>query len=335
MNIKDLSFEPRVREIYAKDQQGRDYKLLTLGRRSYIANADTETTGIWSHILIGNYTSIGHDVHFNINTQHNYHHVSTFPWNNSYHKVFDCAFDSLEKNQIIIGNDVWIGRGATIFGGVRIGNGAVIAANAVVTKDVEPYAIVGGNPAKIIKYRFDKQTMKKLNRIKWWFWQEEKILENKEWMNGNINEFVKHFDRQCANNEYHLPEQLEKLVEGGYNCNLFILDFTETIPIWRKVIYQYIKRYTSQDKVRLFLGVGNSENKAEQVRMVQAFIQEYKNEQSPSIIFVEEPAGLNLALLKQMDVFITNKEYKSLGYVDYCDDFGVKILFGVNGSIFV
>ena len=54
MNIKDLSFEPRVREIYAKDQQGRDYKLLTLGRRSYIVNADTETTGIWSHILIGN-----------------------------------------------------------------------------------------------------------------------------------------------------------------------------------------------------------------------------------------------------------------------------------------
>ena len=180
MNIKDLSFEPRVREIYAKDQQGRDYKLLTLGRRSYIANADTETTGIWSHILIGNYTSIGHDVHFNINTQHNYHHVSTFPWNNSYHKVFDCAFDSLEKNQIIIGNDVWIGQSVTIMPGVHIGDGAIIAANSVVTKDIPPYHIAGGNPIRIIRKRFDDDLIRYLLELKWWDWSAQKVFENLE-----------------------------------------------------------------------------------------------------------------------------------------------------------
>ena len=68
----------------------------------------------------------------------------------------------------VIGNDVWIGFGAVILNGVSIGDGAVVAAGAVVTKDVPPYAVVGGNPAKIIKYRFDEKTINKLLELKWW-----------------------------------------------------------------------------------------------------------------------------------------------------------------------
>lgn len=74
-----------------------------------------------------------------------------------------------------IGNDVWIGDGALILGGVRIGDGAVVAAGAVVTKDVEPYTIVGGVPAKVIRRRFDEETAEKLLRIKWWDWSEEEV----------------------------------------------------------------------------------------------------------------------------------------------------------------
>lgn len=82
------------------------------------------------------------------------------------------------KGDIVIGNDVWIGYEAVILSGVTIGDGAVIGSRAVVTKDVEPYTIVGGVPAKPIRKRFDEQTIEKLEKIGWWDWSEEQIRQN-------------------------------------------------------------------------------------------------------------------------------------------------------------
>lgn len=82
------------------------------------------------------------------------------------------------KGNTVIGNDVWIGHDATIMPGVTIGDGAIIATKAVVTKSVEPYTIVGGNPAKPIKKRFSEDTISKLLELKWWDWEIEKITKN-------------------------------------------------------------------------------------------------------------------------------------------------------------
>ncbi len=82
------------------------------------------------------------------------------------------------KGDIVIGNDVWIGYEAVILSGVTIGDGAVIGSRAVVTKDVEPYTIVGGVPEKPIRKRFDEQTIEKLEKIGWWDWSEEQIRQN-------------------------------------------------------------------------------------------------------------------------------------------------------------
>jgi len=90
----------------------------------------------------------------------------------------------------IIGNDVWIGANAIILQGVTIGDGAIVAAGAVVTKDVPPYAIVGGVPAKVIKYRFPDSTIVKLLEIKWWDKPEEWILENVEKF-SNVDDFIR------------------------------------------------------------------------------------------------------------------------------------------------
>ena len=79
------------------------------------------------------------------------------------------------KGDIVIGNDVWIGYEAVIMAGVHIGNGAIIAARAVVTKDVPPYTIVGGVPARLIRKRFDEKVIRKLETLKWWDWSAEKI----------------------------------------------------------------------------------------------------------------------------------------------------------------
>ena len=92
-------------------------------------------------------------------------------------KVRLSYFESSKKPMPIIGNDVWIGYGATILNGAKIGDGAIIAAGSVVTKDVEPYSIVGGNPAKLIKKRFDQKTIDELLGLKWWDYGPD-ILEN-------------------------------------------------------------------------------------------------------------------------------------------------------------
>ena len=96
------------------------------------------------------------------------------------------------KGDIVIGNDVWIGYEAVIMSGVTIGDGAIIGARAVVTKDVPPYTIVGGIPAKTIRKRFDENTISKLQEMKWWNWTEEKIKKNiSAIQSGNIDFFGK------------------------------------------------------------------------------------------------------------------------------------------------
>lgn len=95
------------------------------------------------------------------------------------------------KGDIIIGNDVWIGYEAVIMAGVHIGDGAVIAARAVVTKDVPPYTIVGGTPARKIRMRFEEETIAKLQQIQWWNWPVEKIRQSLPYiMEGTVDRLI-------------------------------------------------------------------------------------------------------------------------------------------------
>ena len=113
--------------------------------------------------------------------------LSTYPFaifGNGWEKAMD-GKTYPNKGNIVIGNDVWIGYNATIMAGVKIGDGAIIATNSTVIKDVEPYAIVGGNPASEIKKRFPKPTIEKLLELKWWNWDIEKITKNIQKLTDN------------------------------------------------------------------------------------------------------------------------------------------------------
>ena len=126
-------------------------------------------------LVIGNYVSIAQNVTFLLNGEHYIDHISSFPFKV---KVMGEQAEAFSKGDIIVDDDVWIGYGATIMSGVHIGQGAVIAAGAVVTKDVPPYAIVGGVPAKVIKYRFSPEIIEKLMKIDYSKLDKETVEKN-------------------------------------------------------------------------------------------------------------------------------------------------------------
>jgi len=137
-------------------------------------------------LKIGKFCSIASGVTIHLGGNHRTDLISTYPFA-AYVDRFPSAkklrfedIAAVSKGDVIIGNDVWIGSGATILSGVKIGDGAVVGATAVVTKDVEPYGIVAGNPARIIGKRFDDDTIRKLLEIRWWDWPIEKIDDNLE-----------------------------------------------------------------------------------------------------------------------------------------------------------
>ena len=93
---------------------------------------------------------------------------------------------------VIIGHDVWISTGVTILSGINIGHGSVIAADALVTKDVPPYSIVGGNPAKLIRYRFSPDEIESILALEWWNWPKEKVEESIDLLSGtNIESLIR------------------------------------------------------------------------------------------------------------------------------------------------
>lgn len=137
---------------------------------------------IGDKLIIGKFCAIAKDVKFIMNgANHKITGFSSYPFQifgNGWEKQMPEINDFPFKGNTVIGNDVWIGYDSLIMPGVKIGNGAVIASKSVVTKDVGNYEIFGGNPAQLIKKRFDKETINKLLSIAWWDWDISKITKN-------------------------------------------------------------------------------------------------------------------------------------------------------------
>ena len=133
-------------------------------------------------LIVGKFCAIAKGVEFVMNgANHRMGSVTTYPFNimgEGWEKATPTLTDLPFKGDTVVDNDVWIGTGVTVMPGVHIGDGAIIAARSVVTKDVAPFTIVGGNPARLIRKRFDDDLTDYLLRIKWWDWPPEKIFAN-------------------------------------------------------------------------------------------------------------------------------------------------------------
>ncbi len=145
-------------------------------------------------LIIGKFSMIASGVKFIMNgANHLTSGLSTYPFS-----IFGNGWENAMENKsfpnkgdLIIGNDVWIGHNATLMAGITVGDGAIIATNSTVVKDVPPYAIIGGNPANVIRHRFAEETISKLLEIKWWDWDIEKITKNVQHLtSGDVDKLL-------------------------------------------------------------------------------------------------------------------------------------------------
>ena len=162
-------------------QRGEQSKIFLTGRHSYgMKHIKIRSWGEGAHLFIGSFCSIADNQTIFLGGNHRTDWTTTFPFGHIFNDVFPAGQVNgkghpASKGHVIIENDVWIGSGCTIMSGIRIGSGSVVAAKSVVVKDVDPYTIVGGNPAKLIRSRFPRYIIDKLLEIKWWDRSDEEI----------------------------------------------------------------------------------------------------------------------------------------------------------------
>lgn len=178
ISIKNSTFNNAVFGIGCKLSNCICIGEIRLGNFVSIFGPGTVLSAIKGKITIGNYCSIGQNVAIQ-ESYHNYNNATSYLIGKNILKSNDQK-DFISKGDITIGDDVWIASNSVILSGVTIGRGAIIAAGSIVTKDIGPYEVWGGNPACFIKNRFSKERINELEESKWWEWDIEKVKHNKD-----------------------------------------------------------------------------------------------------------------------------------------------------------
>ena len=145
-----------------------------VGKGTY-GDPKIEHWGESTTLKVGNYCSISGGVKILLGGNHRGDWVTTYPFSVFRESAKDIKGHPVSRGDVIIGHDVWIGIGAVILSGVNIGNGSIIGASAVVSRDVPPYSVVAGNPARVVKQRFTEDDITILQSLKWWHWNDAKL----------------------------------------------------------------------------------------------------------------------------------------------------------------
>jgi acetyltransferase-like isoleucine patch superfamily enzyme len=185
--VLNNQLSPRPIDLYISDGT------YTFGRFTYGSPRILKYPGDQNKVIVGSFCSIANSVTIFVGGNHNVRNVSTFPL------LSKLEIDEnvpLSNGDVVIGSDVWLGYGCTILSGVNIEHGAVVGAMAVVTKDVPPYGIVVGNPARLVRKRFSDDQIQRLLKIAWWDWPISKIKHNAHLLNSElVDDFIEcHID---------------------------------------------------------------------------------------------------------------------------------------------
>ena len=319
---------------------------LTLGAYSYTGPTDVENVDFTINISIGRFSSLADRIVYIAGLNHPYKNsVTTYPFDDvlnefiangkTYIRDLIPNRKLFNKYQIIIGNDVWIGNDVTIMGGVHIGSGAIIGTRSVVGSDIPPYAVAVGNPARVVKYRFDEETRKKFMAVKWWNWDIDKICANVHKMYDVENFLAEHYNPALENlTENLISNEVENYRAEGRTVYTFIADFRSPYPVWRRVLGGMLKSTDKNAVMIFYLGAGVTDKDFAEVKN---FIQETSNfKNMPTIKFIPPIEGkiFSPQVLRNSTHFITSRELISVDCLDWIYDKEVKILSALDENIF-
>lgn len=305
------------------------FPFLSIDRDSYLVGVevqsgiDFDVAGGRHCIAIGKGCSLAESITFMIDLNHDYASVcqgelSFLPKSPSYSRI-------KRKGSIILQNDVWIGHGATIMAGVTLHNGGVVAADAVVTKDVPPYAIVAGNPAKIVRHRFDKETIDGLQKIAWWDWPPKIQQLRRDDFLLSAPEFVAKY----------LPEaesRLQKLYPPPAQKTVLVIpDFADAYPLYPQIFEQYFSEDLPNLALLIYLSAEDST--PENLDAVQKILQRHEACDCDVILHSGETLE-EYALFQYADYFVTTRNRKTVSRTCLADLCQTKILYGTDDSIF-
>lgn len=327
-----MNRSPRDKKLFHKETMN----VFTLGRGSYTGNFDVSVVFGEMNVLGGRFCSLAGNIHFSMGGNHSMQSITTSPLdvNVVVKDIFGTVRPDLkpilnvrkQHRQIIFGHDVWISQSATIMGGVKIGNGAVIGANAVVAKDIPPYAITVGNPARVIKYRFGAETIKKFLAVKWWNWSLEKIADNFPLLNDVEKFLATHYSPELEDfPEDDFTRRIEETCAGGHVYQ-FIPDFTAKAPLWSKVVDDFRKARLADTVLVIWLDKDSTDEDAQALTVA---VGDCKN-----ILTFKHEENFSPAALRKGTHFITTREMVTLEALDYLWDTDVKIVSALDNGIF-
>lgn len=332
--IEYANFEARVRTIPAGG--GADSVAgVTLGPGSYLVSGSLEYGSLDCHVLVGRYCSLGYRLKFIVGLNHNGKEATTYPFRDLLHPTDDGAVNHYRESnhyQIVIGNDVWIGADVTILGGVRIGNGAIVGSGAVVAKDVPSYAVVAGNPARVMKYRFPQEIIDKLQEIKWWNWPAEKIKDNLLFLENPEN--LARLFNPAAGTEAGkgFAESILSLRQEKDFVYGFLADFDAGRPIWKQVLRQYIERFSAGDRVVLLFASPETSKHKKIMDGIQAEL--VKRKSAPMVALINGAGKILPEFVRSLDCFITAREDISSQCVDFAAGHDIRIAYGLDDDLF-
>ncbi len=325
--------------VYWNDffEEQKNLPMLCVGRDTYIEGTQVEADlqeDILYNVQVGRYTSIARDTKMIIDLNHDYKRVSqgliTGIPNRKPHLT-------RRKGQIVIMNDCWIGNGVIMLGGITIRNGAVVAAGAVVTKDVPSYAIVAGNPAKVIGYRFEPAQIEALNKIRWWNWSAEKVHATADLLFDDINPFIEKYLPEAEQEITRIPQVEINSIEKGFTGEdkrlLYIPDFEQDYPTYPRVIDAFVKSYANTN-CELLLYVKEDAYMQDKLAILDQLFEPYAEVDCYVNVYVgnlDDERGL----FAQSDAYITNRSLDNVKHMDMADFYGMPIISAFNLPVFV
>ena len=350
--IIDLIIKPNeiksveTRRAFVHSEKYLPYTAAYLGEYTYCAGMqinngvqfEADSNRICYNLQIGKYNSLGKELQFIFARNHDYKNISTgavqlMLEENNIEIMGSSSFNN--KGQIIIQNDVWIGDNVTIMPGTIIRNGAVIAKNSHVVSDVPPYAIVGGNPAKLIGYRYSSEWIEQLQKISWWDWGKEKIIKNAAYFTDDVETFCNVF-YEDASQEFQAYAGRREIKEDVY---FTFVDYYENYSIFSKVLEEFldVNMTDTNKKLLLFIQEDDRVGRMEAglyhdlIEIVKAI-----NEDPMISCSVEITKGSKAEAKEcflNCSYFITTRTYDTVYFSCLADQLGIEIISGVDTVI--